>query len=83
MTKNMSLVKMERSCVLQADIASIITLKNQIDQCEKLLQRMNHDAVETLQRGGEVEPGMFSAELLTEWIDGKLTLQLSVNGTAV
>lgn len=79
----MTLVKMERSRVSQADIANIITIRNQIDRCEKVLQRMHHDAVETLQRGGEVEPGMNSAELLTEWVDGKLMLQLSVNGTVL
>lgn len=83
MAKNMSLVKMERPCVLQADLATIITIKNQVERSKRLLARMQHDALEALQRGAEVEPGMNSAELLTEWTDGKLTLQLSVNGTVL
>jgi len=76
----MTTVNFPQPILTQADIANIITIRNQIDRSKRMLMRFETQALEILRRCGEVEPGMNCAELETEWIDGKAVLRLRING---
>ena len=76
----MQIAHLASPTLTQMDIAHIITVRNQLHSAAERLRLLESRALRILNESGRVQTGNNTAAIATEWVDGKATQRLRING---